>query len=261
MLIIKLNKSGNLFYIYDMNNLIKILFLSFFWFSCEDSSESEGESVVLWETSYSIENTFELDLTSNELTGEIPAEIGELINLEKLDLKSNSLSGNIPSSLANLQNLIELNLYNNMLLSTLDTLINTEIVDNTETLDTLIIKNAFIAITDLTNLNYLTLETNMFEGPIPIEITKLSNLIGLDLRNNMFSDTIPGSIGDELLNLEFLYLHDNDFSGVIDPRICNLNIDFSSEEYFNISNNKFCPPYPPCIPQEQIDSQNTSNCP
>ena len=215
-----------------MKTLIKFLFLSVFWFSCEQSADLEGETVELWGTFYSIENTFELDLTSSGLTGEIPTEIGELINLEKLDLKSNSLIGNIPSSLSNLQNLTELNLYNNQLTGELSS-----------------------AITELTNLNYLTLENNQFSGPIPESINNLSNLIGLDLRNNMFSGELPSEI-NELVNLENLYLHQNEFSGEIDLDICELSIDFSSVEYFNIDNNQFCPPYPECIIREEFEDVN-----
>tara|TARA_B100000579_G_scaffold326431_1_gene276294 strand:+ start:170 stop:967 length:798 start_codon:yes stop_codon:yes gene_type:complete len=247
-----------------MKTLIKILCLSMLWFSCESSTEPEGETVELWGVSYSINNTVELDLTSSGLSGEIPIEIGELINLEKLDLKSNNLIGDIPSSLSNLENLIELNLYNNQLTGELDS-----------------------TITKLTNLQYLTLESNQFSGSIPEHINNLSNLIGLDLRDNNFSGELPIQI-NELLLLENLYLHGNAFCGQIDPSICFLSkcypntsdnndcpdededgrcddcpddylgsLDFTSYEYFNIDNNQFLPPYPECMTEESdVDANN-----
>ncbi|MEC7886011.1 MAG: proton-translocating transhydrogenase family protein, partial [Pseudomonadota bacterium] len=43
-----------------------------------------------------------LDLSSNGLTGEIPEEISDLINLTHLDLRSNNLTGEIPLSIGNL---------------------------------------------------------------------------------------------------------------------------------------------------------------
>ena len=42
-----------------------------------------------------------LDLSYNQLSGEIPAELANLSNLVDLDLSSNQLSGEIPAELAN----------------------------------------------------------------------------------------------------------------------------------------------------------------
>ena len=39
--------------------------------------------------------------------------------------------------------------------------------------------------------------------------------------------------------------------------ICNLNLGW----FLMLGNNKFCPPYPDCLSQSDIDSQDTSECP
>lgn len=52
-----------------------------------------------------------LDLSNNKMTG-VPAEIGQLKNLEILNLSNNLLTG-LPHELGNLQNLKELNLSGN----------------------------------------------------------------------------------------------------------------------------------------------------
>ncbi|CAI9289961.1 unnamed protein product [Lactuca saligna] len=66
---------------------------------------------------YQITNLFNLialNLSKNELSGEIPPKIGEMINLEILDLSRNSFSGRIPSRMSHMSFLNYLDLsYNN----------------------------------------------------------------------------------------------------------------------------------------------------
>jgi Leucine-rich repeat (LRR) protein len=57
----------------------------------------------------------ELVLYINQLTGEIPSEIGNLTNLTELVLNYNQLTGNIPPGIGNLTNLDWLLLGNNQL--------------------------------------------------------------------------------------------------------------------------------------------------
>ena len=54
-------------------------------------------------------------LNSNQLTGSIPPEIGNLTNLTHLYLRDNQLTGIIPPEIGNLTNLILLSLINNQL--------------------------------------------------------------------------------------------------------------------------------------------------
>jgi hypothetical protein len=63
-----------------------------------------------------------LDLSKNKLSGQIPSELGNLVQLQIiLDLSSNSLSGPIPSNLVKLMNLQKLNLSHNKLSGTIPT--------------------------------------------------------------------------------------------------------------------------------------------
>ena len=100
-----------------MKNLFTIVLISLLMFSCDNSTEPELESydcndyideicgscsVNLWDDCYDIEGTTELDLSLNDLTGEIPSEIGNLYNLTFITLKYNQLSGEIPQQVCNL---------------------------------------------------------------------------------------------------------------------------------------------------------------
>ncbi|KAL2457410.1 Tyrosine-sulfated glycopeptide receptor 1 [Abeliophyllum distichum] len=55
----------------------------------------------------------ELDLNDNDFNGSIPIELSQLVNLEKLDMSGNHLSGEIPESLKKLHFLSYFNVKNN----------------------------------------------------------------------------------------------------------------------------------------------------
>ncbi|KAG2260180.1 hypothetical protein Bca52824_079474 [Brassica carinata] len=56
-----------------------------------------------------------LDLSSNQLSGEIPVEVGDLKNIRSLNFSSNRLIGSIPDSISKLENMESLDLSNNKL--------------------------------------------------------------------------------------------------------------------------------------------------
>ncbi|XP_028112815.1 MDIS1-interacting receptor like kinase 2-like [Camellia sinensis] len=66
----------------------------------------------------------------------------------------------------------------------------------------------------LTNLIFLYLSSNRFNGSIPLVIWKLKNLQKISMHDNMFSGPIPSSFG-QLSNLIFLDLSSNRISGSI----------------------------------------------
>ncbi len=142
----------------------------------DNSTESEPillivlNTVELWGEYYSLQTTY-LDLGSNQLTGEIPTEIGKLTNLIYLDLGSNQLTGEIPPEIGELTNLTGLLLYDNELTGVIPSEIG-----------------------NLTNLIYLMLSSNELSGSIPPEIGNLANLQGLNLHSNQLSGLIPDEI-------------------------------------------------------------------
>jgi hypothetical protein len=99
---------------------------------------------------------------------------------------------------------------------------------------------------NLTNLTILNLHYNQLTGSIPPEIGNLTNLEWLDLSYNQLSGSIPSEIGN-LTNLTYLWLNDNQLTGEIPESICDLNMNWSDPNNFNISENQLCPPYYECI--------------
>ncbi|CAA7028240.1 unnamed protein product [Microthlaspi erraticum] len=86
-------------------------YTSYLRFIVEFSSKSRYESY----TPEGLEFMFGLDLSSNELSGEIPKELGDLQGVRALNLSHNSLSGLIPESFSNLKDIESIDLSFNML--------------------------------------------------------------------------------------------------------------------------------------------------
>ena len=102
-----------------------------------------------------------LDMSNNNVSGPIPAQLGELSLLTELKLYRNELTGQIPSEWANLENLELLYLSRNQL--------DGEIP-------------AFLG--DLTSLERLHLNNNNFTGAVPAELGNLTNMESLLLHSN-----------------------------------------------------------------------------
>ena len=81
-----------------------------------DTPIRDWDSVGL---SGSPERVTRLSTVEKELTGTIPAELGQLSSLETLNLGNNQLTGTIPAELGQLSSLETLNLGNNQLLRSL----------------------------------------------------------------------------------------------------------------------------------------------
>ena len=141
-------------------------------------------------------------MTSNNLSGSIPAELGNLTNLAGLALENNSLSGNIPSELGNLTNLNNLTLDNNSLTGSIPAELG-----------------------NLTNLLYLMLNSNSLAGSIPSELGNLTYLEFLNLGNNSLSGSIPSELGN-LENLDSLYLGDNSLTGPLPQWLSDISITY-----------------------------------
>ena len=156
-----------------------------------------------------------------------------IANTTELDLSSYNLSGTIAPEIDALINLTYLNLRFNNLTGSIPE-----------------------SIGNLTNLTTLSLSDNFLEGEIPVELESLSNLENLHLHNNQLSGEVP-DIFHEMNNLAHLTLFENQLSGNVPESLCNI---YNNIEYLGLYGNLFCPPYPSCLTNEDLGSQDTANC-
>jgi len=113
-----------------------------------------------------------LDLSSNQLSGKIPISMGTLVKLEALVLANNSLMGELPSSLKNCKNLIMVDVSENMFSGPIPSWIG-------ESMQQLII---------------LIMRGNHFSGNIPFHLCYLKRMQLLDLSRNKLSEGIPSCL-------------------------------------------------------------------
>ncbi|XP_022634598.1 receptor-like protein 12 [Vigna radiata var. radiata] len=129
-------------------------------------NQIKGQLPDCWK---SINRLLFLDLSSNELSGKLPISMGSLVNLEALVLTNNSLMGELPSSLKNCKNLIMLDVSENMLSGPIPSWVG-------ESMQQLII---------------LIMRGNNFSGKIPLHLCYLKRIQLLDLSKNKLSEEIP----------------------------------------------------------------------
>ncbi|XP_010464796.1 PREDICTED: receptor-like protein 12 [Camelina sativa] len=178
-----------------------------------------------------------LDLSYNDLTGQIPDSIGNLTQLTSLQLFGNQFSGQIPSSIGNLFHLTSLNLLENNLDGEIPSSFG-----NLNQLTGLIVGgnklrgNFPIVLLNLTGLLDLDISNNQFSGALPPNITSLSYLGSFFASYNAFTGTIPST----LFTIPFLVvfdLRDNQLNGTLE--FGNTSSSPSNLQYLSLGSNNF----------------------
>ena len=156
----------------------------------------------------------------NDLSGQLPATLGNLKRLEYLNVKQNNLSGPIPPELGLLTNLHQLSLAG-------------------QRCDPHAIRGWFEGnhrgCPGGSGKQYE--ETNQFSGPLPVEFANLENLWLLEIRGQYLTGTLPPEWGN-LRNLERLFLNgvkgpdDEKLHGRIPPEWAGME----SMQYFHLGN-------------------------
>ncbi|XP_062090990.1 receptor-like protein EIX2 [Humulus lupulus] len=134
-------------------------------------NQLSGELPDCWSQAQSLRI---LVLANNELSGKIPISIGFLSSINILHLGNNNLNSELPSSLKNCTELVIFDVGENKLLGPIPAWIGTS----------------------LTKLLILSARSNSFNGSIPSQLCHLVDLQQLDLSSNDISSQIPNCLGN-----------------------------------------------------------------
>ena len=179
-----------------------------------------------------------LYLTSNNLTGALPANLAQLTSLEVLDLCCNSLADPLPD-------LSKLELLKNLFLN--DNQFSGEIprwIGNLQSLERLDLSNNQLVgsipgeLGSLYALWKLNLSNNNLSGNLPATLAKLESLKYLDLRWNSIEEPLPDL--SELKTIKRFFLAANQLNGKIPEWFGNL----PSLERLDLSHNQLVGSFP-----------------
>ncbi|CDY20813.1 BnaC07g06620D [Brassica napus] len=143
---------------------------------------------------------------------EFPEFIRDQRNLDSLDLSNNNIKGQLPDWLWRLEELQVVKLSNNSL-SGFDGSLKAVTGSQINVLD--LSSNAFQGplFIPSTSITYLFVSNNNFTGEVPQLICGLTSPTIIDLSNNNFHGYIPRCLGKYMSSLTDLNLHNNSFKG------------------------------------------------
>ncbi|KAK5786885.1 hypothetical protein PVK06_041533 [Gossypium arboreum] len=160
-----------------------------------------------------------LDIHDNNFHGSISIELADLHRLKYLDFGNNSFDGEIPSWFGCFTKLQRLTLYHNNFIgvipSTLGNLSKLERLSLGRNQISGRIPNSLFKCKEL---KFLSLFSNSLEGSIPAEIGNLTLLNTLILESNYLKGLIPSSIFN-ISSLQVIALSDNNLSGHLFPNM------------------------------------------
>ncbi|XP_023742161.1 receptor-like protein EIX2 [Lactuca sativa] len=195
-----------------------------------------------------------LNLSSNNISGEVPDLSASFFGTQMIDLSSNSFNGpipHLPSSLTSLNlsrnkfsggisflcqivdGLLEfLDISHNSLTGQLpDCLWHFNQLKVLNLGDNSLFGKLPISVGSLINLEVLYLYKNNFSGQLPLSLKNCTKLNFFDLGTNRFFGNVPVWIGENLSALYVLILRSNNFYGTIPLQLCKLPnlqiLDFS----------------------------------
>ncbi|XP_017979865.1 PREDICTED: putative leucine-rich repeat receptor-like serine/threonine-protein kinase At2g24130 [Theobroma cacao] len=187
----------------------------------------------------------ELDVSHCNIRGNIPREIGNLINLINLYIANNALIGTIPTTIERLEKLQRLFLDDNTLEGSIQfELCHLKNLGYLYLIGNKLSEPILECLGDIVSLRHLYLGFNEFANSIPSTFTRLIDILQPNLSSNFLSGALPIDIGrmygsilelfGGLIGLEFLDLSRNNFFGIIPKSLQKL----LHLKYLNVSYNR-----------------------
>lgn len=141
-----------------------------------------------------------INLDYNNLSGTIPAELGNITMLASLTIEGNSLSGPLPPELGNFTDVYNIDISDNQLTGTIPTQVG-----------------------NLSSLRLLDLSGNQLTGSVPGELGNLTDAEAISLDENLLTGTIPTQVGN-LSSVELFSLGSNQLTGTIPAELGDLPV-------------------------------------
>jgi Leucine-rich repeat (LRR) protein len=173
----------------------------------------------------------------NQLSGALPADLGDLAHVEVLALSSNQLTDPLPATLGKLKTLRQVSLGWNAFLTgplPIDIFLQLPALEQLNLAGNRFTGPIPAEVGNLSNLTHLALSDNQFSGKIPPQLGDLTALTQLDLGGNQLDGLLPPALG-KLTNLTHLSLYDNEVTGALPGEFANL----TNLRYLNLAHNAF----------------------
>jgi len=164
-----------------------------------------------------------LEIGRNNIEGLIPEEFGNLINLEGLTISENKISGPFPASMANLVKLTNVFMDQNPLNCPFpnEIISHWEKLYNFQTSSSEFTGEINLNFELLPNLYIFSVSNNQLTGKIPQSISKIKNLYTLYCDRNNFTGTLP-SLDSCLARIRDVNFSSNNFNGAIPQTYNNI---------------------------------------
>ncbi|CAD6338301.1 unnamed protein product [Miscanthus lutarioriparius] len=183
-----------------------------------------------------------LNLFRNHLRGEIPEFVGEFPFLEVLQVWDNNLTGSLPPALGRNGRLKTLDVTGNHLTGT----IPTDLCAGRNLQLLVLMDNAFFgsipdSLGDCKTLTRVRLGKNLLTGPVPAGLFDLPQANMLELTDNLLTGQLPDVVAGDKIGM--LMLGNNGIGGRIPTAIGNL----PALQTLSLESNNFSGPLPPEI--------------
>ena len=158
-----------------------------------------------WTTVRSLANLTFLDLSFNRVSGALPSELGHINNLEVANFQYSYLSGTVPTELGSFN-------------ANGEGPIRELTIGQTELSGVLPSE-----LGELTWMQYFDTTHAHISGFLPSQIARLTQLQALYLMGNAYSGSLPATLGDGMVHMGYVQMHQNRISGQLPATLSNMS--------------------------------------